>query len=171
MKVLQLQIITSSPANRHLPSSFFFFFFLTTLKLCRPPQVLFCTAWWEVESGWKPQLTSQRREKKTRRKEWKAWMECDKSAPPFTPGKRRYKREVLKANGQKSWVYYVASFIQKVELRPHLLFPRTVACWQGTWRSCFRESTRNLLSFILVRTPIQILISKSSKTYISVYSM
>lgn len=26
MKVLQLQIITSSPANRHLPSSFFFFF-------------------------------------------------------------------------------------------------------------------------------------------------
>ena len=26
MKVLQLQIITSSPANRHLPSSFFFSF-------------------------------------------------------------------------------------------------------------------------------------------------
>ena len=128
------------------------FFFWTTLELCRLPQVLFCTAWWEtMEGGWKLQLASGRREKETRGKEWKGQRECDKSAPPIAPGKRRYKWKVLKASGQKVMPLLCGLFHLKSGLRtPHPpiflleLFPSG-----GIFLVWFRKSTFNLLSFII----------------------
>lgn len=166
MKVLQLQIITSSPANRHLPSSFFFW---TTLELCRLPQVLFCTAWWEtMEGGWKLQLASGRREKETRGKEWKGQRECDKSAPPIAPGKRRYKCKVLKASGQKVMPLLCGLFHLKSGLRkPHppifLLEQFPSGDIFSVW---LRKSTFNLLLYARTPTPIRTLANELSKMFL-----
>ena len=91
MKVLQLQIITSSPANRHLPSSFFFSFPLdhSQALLAAPGAVLHSMM--GDDGGWvKVPADFWKKGKGDKKKR----MECNKSATLTALGKRRYKYRV-----------------------------------------------------------------------------
>ena len=102
---------------------FFFFFFWTTLKLCWLPQVLFCTAWWEIMAGgWKLQLTSGRREEETRGKECKGLREYGKRALMLHLEKEGINEKFSQPMVRKLCCYCVASFRLKTGWRPFHLF-------------------------------------------------
>lgn len=88
MKVLQLQIITSSPANRHLPSSFFLGGHSQAL-LAAPGAALHSMM--GDDGGWVKAPTDFWKKGKGDKKRR---MECNKSAPLTALGKRRYKCKV-----------------------------------------------------------------------------
>ena len=179
MKVLQLQIITSSPANRRLPSSllffffFFFFFFLldhSQALLAAPGAILHSTMGnngGRVKTSadfWKKGRGDKRKRMQRSKGIWQ-------KSPHVASGKRRYKWKVLTANGQKVVLLLCGLFSSENWMKtiPPIFLARTVPFWWGPFSlSLGRELLIfNLLLFVSI--PVQTLANEVSKTCMSVF--